>query len=315
MAALDMHKSPRCQHVHYTGKPCKAPARRGRNYCVFHQAAHLDPGGCVLPIIEDLHSYQIAVIRIMQSLAADAIDSKKATALLYALQLLGGKLNDFAKQREEVENPATALKKEIEQRYEARKPPFPSWIPEEEVLAILKEIRAEQPSELGEDIEIIPQPKTAFIPSDDAGSPAVGEHAASESRNLHGSEHAPGAAVPSAPDEFSPAVHCRVSDAPTAPSAVGTTETSPDKSSVPTGLNHQDGRVPGVETPGYRLSVPPGRSDSVPQGRPAGSPARTDGFHTPPSPGPIRNTKYEIRNTKPIAPSSDSPPQELGRSA
>src|SRR5690348_7992252 len=130
MALADLNKSPRCQHVHYSGKPCKAPARRGRNYCVFHQAAHLDPGGCVLPVVEDLHSYQVAVIRIMQSLAADAIDSKKATALLYALQLLGAKLSDFAQQRDEIENPAAALKKEISERYEARKPPFPSWIPE-----------------------------------------------------------------------------------------------------------------------------------------------------------------------------------------
>jgi hypothetical protein len=41
----------------------------------------------------------------MQSLAADAIDSKKATALLYALQLLGSRLNDFVKERADVETP------------------------------------------------------------------------------------------------------------------------------------------------------------------------------------------------------------------
>src|SRR6266496_1041574 len=111
-----LFSSPRCQHVHYSGKPCKAPARRGRNYCVFHQAAHLDPGCCVLPIIEDVHSYQLAIIRIARALADDVIDSRKATALLYALQLCGAKLEAFAKLRAEVEDPTAALKNEITAR-------------------------------------------------------------------------------------------------------------------------------------------------------------------------------------------------------
>ncbi len=161
MSAFEMHKSPRCQHIHYSGRACKAPARRGRNYCVFHQAAHLDAGGCVLPIVEDLHSYQIAVIRIMQSLAADARDSKKATALLYALQLLGGKLSDFVKQREQVENPARALYNEVSERYEARKHPFPSFISDTDLCAILKDIarehQAEQNNGSNDNIESVPQ--------------------------------------------------------------------------------------------------------------------------------------------------------------
>jgi hypothetical protein len=161
-----LFSSPRCQHVHYSGRPCKAPARRGRNFCVFHQAAHLDPGGCTIPVVEDLHSYQLAIIRIMQSLAADAIDSKKATALLYALQLLGGKLNDFASQRDEVENPAASLRKEVGKRYDARKNPFPSYIPDKDVVAILKEISAEGPAEPDDAIEVIPQSVNAAVPGD-----------------------------------------------------------------------------------------------------------------------------------------------------
>src|SRR6516225_5996530 len=98
MSTVQLNNAPRCQHVHYSGKPCKAPARRGRNYCIFHPAANLDPGGCVLPMIEDLHSYQLAVIRIARALADDAITPKKATALLYALQLAGWKLDAFAKE-------------------------------------------------------------------------------------------------------------------------------------------------------------------------------------------------------------------------
>lgn len=152
-----LFKSPRCQHVHYNGKPCKAPARRGRNYCVFHQAAHLDPGGCVLPIIEDVHSYQLAVIRIARALADDIIDSRKATALLYALQLAGAQLQNFAKQRAEIEDPHVALKNEVAARYEARRYPFPSYIPEKELLAIFKDMSAEHRPEPGDNIETIPQ--------------------------------------------------------------------------------------------------------------------------------------------------------------
>ncbi len=201
-----LFSSPRCQHVHYSGRPCKAPARRGRNFCVFHQAAHLDPGGCNIPVVEDLHSYQIAVIRIMQSLAADAIDSKKATALLYALQLLGGKLNDFVSQREEVENPAVALKKELTARYDARKHPFPSFIPEKDVIAILKEMRAEELAEPNDAIEVIPQQPdcperfgirnasvSAVIPSGGAGERS---EPVPESRKLE-VLNPPGSSVPS----------------------------------------------------------------------------------------------------------------------
>ncbi len=165
MATLDMHRSPRCQHVHYSGRPCKAPARRGRNYCLFHQAAHLDSGGCVLPIIEDLHSYQLAIIRIARALADDAIDSRKATALLYALQLAGARLTDFVKLREDIETPARALYNEVSERYQARKHPFPGFISDKELSAILKDIalehQAQQNAPSTENIDIIPQASPA----------------------------------------------------------------------------------------------------------------------------------------------------------
>ena len=160
-----LFSSPRCQHVHYSGRPCKAPARRGRNYCVFHQAAHFDGGGCVLPIIEDLHSYQLAIIRIARALADDVIDSRKATALLYALQLAGSRLTDFVKLREEVENPARALYNEVAERHQVRKYPFPSSISDKELAAILKDIALEHQSQQNapspENVEIVPQARPA----------------------------------------------------------------------------------------------------------------------------------------------------------
>jgi hypothetical protein len=162
MAALDMHNAPRCQHVHYSGKACKAPARRGRNYCIFHQAAHLDSGGCVLPIVEDLHSYQLAVIRIARALADDAIDARKATALLYALQLAGWKLGDFCDERRDIEDPDAALARKMQAHFLARHMKVKLPVPTEQELAdIISEIRVEQPAEPRDDIAIFPQPQLA----------------------------------------------------------------------------------------------------------------------------------------------------------
>ncbi len=172
MATLDMHRSPRCQHVHYSGRPCKAPARRGRNYCVFHQAAHLDPGGCVLPIVEDLHSYHLAVIRIARALADDVIDSRKATALLYAMQLVGSKIEAFAKERRTIEDPVASLKQEISERYDARKHPFPAYILEKDLLPILKQILSEHAPERNENIEPIPTEANQQSRIENQNSPA-----------------------------------------------------------------------------------------------------------------------------------------------
>src|ERR1051326_4508578 len=151
-----LFSSPRCQHVHYSGRPCKAPARRERTYCVFHQAAHLDPGGCVLPIIEDVHSYQLAIIRIARALADDVIDSRKATALLYALQLAGTHLKTFAEQRTEIEDPHASMQKEITARYRARRYPFPSYIDKKDLVAILKDMDAERLAEPKSEDNVIP---------------------------------------------------------------------------------------------------------------------------------------------------------------
>jgi hypothetical protein len=172
MAALDMHNSPRCQHVHYSGKPCKAPARRGRNYCIFHQAAHLDSGGCVLPIVEDQHSYQLAAIRIMRALADDAIDPRKATSLLYGLQLAGWKLGEFCDERRDIEDPDAALARKMQAHFLARHMKVKLPVPTEQELAdIISEIRVEQPAEPRDDIAIFPNSTPAPTDAADASSP------------------------------------------------------------------------------------------------------------------------------------------------
>jgi hypothetical protein len=157
MSAFDMHRSPRCQHVHYNGKACKAPARRGRNYCVFHQAAHFDSGGCVLPIIEDIHSYQLAIIRIARALAEDAIEPKKATALLYALQLAGWKLKDFTSERTNIEDPGKAVAGKLLTRFIVKRAKFP--VPtDKEMDELLNEVKLDRSYEPNENVALFPDP-------------------------------------------------------------------------------------------------------------------------------------------------------------
>ena len=109
MALNDLSKAPRCQHIHYSGKPCRAPARRGRNYCMFHQSAHNEAGHLALPIIEDTHSMQLAILRILHSLANDYIDPRRASVMLYGLQLAGMNMKQFCQERLAIENPEAQI--------------------------------------------------------------------------------------------------------------------------------------------------------------------------------------------------------------
>ena len=185
-----LFSSPRCQHVHFNGKVCKAPARRGRNFCVFHQAAHFDSGGCTLPVIEDAHSYQVAIIRILRALAEDVIDSKKATALLYGLQLVGSKLDRFVEEREHVENPSATLKNEVLARHLAERNMKRTFdgIPAADLRRILADLAEEtenshdyHPERSERPVHSVPLNSQRDVISSEVA-------AATESRNLHRSQ-------------------------------------------------------------------------------------------------------------------------------
>ena len=60
MPVAKLDNAPRCQHTKLNGSPCAAPARRGRNYCVFHAAAHSAPD-YTLHMVEDAMSLQYAL--------------------------------------------------------------------------------------------------------------------------------------------------------------------------------------------------------------------------------------------------------------
>jgi hypothetical protein len=87
-----------CNHVKENGTFCRSAALRGRDYCYFHlrlrgrrlgmaQAqSRRAPWGLDLPPLEDMHSVQVALMQVLDALAAGHLDHRRAGLLLYGLQ-------------------------------------------------------------------------------------------------------------------------------------------------------------------------------------------------------------------------------------
>jgi len=91
------HASPRCQHIRDNGRRCAAPARRGQPLCYFHHRA-TDPATYDerwLPVIQDATGLQLAIARVQRLLLMDGFEFKRATALLYSLQIACMNLKNF----------------------------------------------------------------------------------------------------------------------------------------------------------------------------------------------------------------------------
>ena len=88
-----------CDHLKEDGVYCDSPALRGQNFCYFHldirarrmQAAQARRRGeaCRLhfPVLEDMHAVQVSLTLVLDALADDRIDHKRAGLMLYTLQL------------------------------------------------------------------------------------------------------------------------------------------------------------------------------------------------------------------------------------
>jgi len=85
-----------CDHLKQDGAPCGSPALRGQKLCYFHQRDHLRRHYISqlrrraeilrLPDLETLQDVQVALYEVIDALAANRIDQKRAGALLFALQ-------------------------------------------------------------------------------------------------------------------------------------------------------------------------------------------------------------------------------------
>jgi hypothetical protein len=92
-----------CRHIKTNGTRCQAPSLTGGFWCYFHHRLHqrhntfrptaatrgyLIPGQHVeLSALEDRESVQVALSVVINALATGQLDIKRATALLYGLQL------------------------------------------------------------------------------------------------------------------------------------------------------------------------------------------------------------------------------------
>jgi len=93
---------PRCQHTLISGENCGQPALRNRDLCRFHQAVAPTRREFILPIVEDAASLQLALNRVMRALADDLLTYKKASLLLYALQIAASNFKRLRDDRQEL---------------------------------------------------------------------------------------------------------------------------------------------------------------------------------------------------------------------
>jgi hypothetical protein len=85
---------PECRHIKTSGGKCGSPALRGKPYCYFHvrlkqrAARPASPYLALeLPALEDRGAIQIAISEVVSALADHRIEPKRASTLLYALQI------------------------------------------------------------------------------------------------------------------------------------------------------------------------------------------------------------------------------------
>ena len=92
-----------CRHIRTNGTRCKSPSLTAEKWCYFHHRLHdrhktyrhteatrgyLVPGQHIeLTALEDRESVQLALSCVINALATGRLETKRATALLYGLQL------------------------------------------------------------------------------------------------------------------------------------------------------------------------------------------------------------------------------------
>ena len=91
---------PLCRHVKLDGSGCAQPARRGKEFCRFHNTLYepaVMPGQPLYrpPILEDSASVQIVIMQVIRELMRQPVDKSNAGLILYGLQLASNNLARF----------------------------------------------------------------------------------------------------------------------------------------------------------------------------------------------------------------------------
>jgi hypothetical protein len=84
---------PQCQHFKTNGTRCGSPALRNRKFCFFHQRYHdlrhlrreRPSLPLRLPLLEDANAVQISVQEVIDAVAEERLDPRRAGLMLYGL--------------------------------------------------------------------------------------------------------------------------------------------------------------------------------------------------------------------------------------
>ena len=95
-----------CRHIHTDGHRCGSPALRAQNFCYYHDRQRLPnaplagrTGIFRMQPIDDRAAIQIALFDILSRLTAGDLDTKRASILLYGLQIASSNLAARDKQQ------------------------------------------------------------------------------------------------------------------------------------------------------------------------------------------------------------------------
>ena len=81
-----------CRHIRTSGGRCRAAALANESYCYYHLTQRRLSITLDLPPLEDRHSIQVAVSRVLTSLAAGLLDRRDAGMYLYGIQIASSNL-------------------------------------------------------------------------------------------------------------------------------------------------------------------------------------------------------------------------------
>ena len=106
---MGLENVPRCRHVKANGTQCGSPALRRRRLCFFHQRVQdmkvrvlsdeSTQGRFCMPVLEDAHGVQMALMQVLEQLAWGRIDHKTAGLMLYGLQTASSNLRNMQRDR------------------------------------------------------------------------------------------------------------------------------------------------------------------------------------------------------------------------
>lgn len=86
-------EAPRCEHIKTNGQRCGSPAIKDTPLCYFHgetrkqRESEAAAKAADLPVLEDMHSLQLAVMRVCGLLANKTIEEKTARVIFDGLRL------------------------------------------------------------------------------------------------------------------------------------------------------------------------------------------------------------------------------------